>query len=75
LKIIAWLSVKKRHYRKENSRISIFLPFFAHLYLAPGFSVLDAPLPGSIQGQAGQGCKQPALVGGASAYSRGVGTG
>ena len=30
------------------------------------------PLPGSIQGQAGQGCEQPGLVGGVPAYSRGL---
>ena len=32
---------------------------------------LRQPLPGSIPGQAGWGCEQPALEGGVPAYSRG----
>ena len=32
------------------------------------------PHPGGIQGQGGWGFEQPGLVGGVSAYSRGVGT-
>ena len=31
---------------------------------------VDAPFPGSVQGQAGWGCEQPGLVGGVPAYSR-----
>ena len=34
--------------------------------------VLDAPLPGSMQGQAGWGCEQPGLGGGVPAYCRGL---
>ena len=34
----------------------------------------DAPLPGSVQGQAGWGVEQPGLEGCVPAYSRGVGT-
>jgi len=32
------------------------------------------PLPGSVQGQVGQGLEQPGLVEGVSAHNRGVGT-
>jgi len=35
-------------------------------------SYLRQPLPGSIPGQAGWGCEQPALEGGCPAYSRGL---
>jgi len=34
--------------------------------------VVDAPLPGSIQGQAGWGFKQRVVEGGVPAYSRGL---
>ena len=33
---------------------------------------VDAPLPGSIQDQAGWGCEQPGLEGGVPSYSRGL---
>jgi len=33
------------------------------------------PLPGSVQGQVGQGSEHPALVEGVPAHDRGVGTG
>jgi len=33
------------------------------------------PLPGSVQGQVGQGFEQPGLVQGVPAHGRGVGTG
>jgi len=36
--------------------------------------VVDAPLPGSVQGQVGWGFEQPGLVEGVPAHSRGVGT-
>jgi len=35
--------------------------------------VVSAPLPGSIEGQAGWGFEQPGLEGGVPAYSRGLG--
>ena len=34
--------------------------------------VVDAPLPGRVQGQAGWGFEQPSLVGDVPAYSRGL---
>jgi len=36
--------------------------------------VVDAPLPGIVEGQAGWGFEQPGLVEGVSAHVRGVGT-
>ena len=35
---------------------------------------VNAPLPGSIEGQVGWGLEQPGLEGGVPAYSRGFGT-
>ena len=36
--------------------------------------VVDAPIPGSVQGQVGRGFEQPGLVEGVPAHGRGVGT-
>jgi len=38
-------------------------------------SSCGCPLPGSVQGQAGQGSEQPGLVEGVPAHDRGVGVG